>query len=333
MKSTKSASRQVDIKVIGLGGGGCNAVSHMVEQQIRGIDFIAVNTDVEALTLTKAPKRIQIGEKLTKGFGVGGDPEMGRKAAEESQWMLSEILNDADIVFITVGLGGGTGTGAAPIVSYIAKETEALTIAMVTRPFTFEGAQRNRVAEKGILTLRDKVDALIVIANDRLLTIYGPQLRISDAFEAIDGMLSQAVEAITDIITMPGLINLDLADLKAIMKDAGFASVSIGWGKGQNRATEAATAALNSTLSELPPVAGARGILFNVAGGTNLTLHEIKEAAGVIAKAAPAQAKILFGISLNEEMEDAIKITLIASGFTPQSLGPAEDVRALLPKE
>lgn len=319
------------IKVIGAGGGGCNAVSHMVREDIQGVDFIGVNTDAQALLLTEAPNRIQVGEKLTKGLGVGGDPELGERAAEESRDELREAINGADMVFITAGMGGGTGTGSAPLIAELAKESGALTIAIVTKPFAFEGAPRRLIAENGINSLMDKVDTLIIIPNERLLTICDHKVLMQDAFKMADEALLNGVRAISEVITVPGMINLDFADIKAIMKDAGPAWMSIGTGSGQNRAVDAAKAALASPLLDVS-VDGAKGVLFVVTGGPDLTLHEVNEAAEVIRGAVDAEANIIFGVVFNPRMKDEMKITLIATGFASK-IGPGlkdEEVRRLL---
>ncbi len=302
------------IKVIGLGGGGCNAVTRMVQEQIQGVEFIAMNTDAQAMALTEAPTRIQLGERLTRGLGVGGDNTLGQKAAEESRDELREVILGADMVFITAGMGGGTGTGAAPVVAEIAKQSGALTIAVVTKPFKFEGTHRCQVAEEGIVQLLTKVDTLIIIPNDRLLDLCDQKTGVDSAFKLADDVLRHGVQAIAEVITVPGLINLDFADVKAIMKDAGPAWMSIGRGSGQNRAIEAAKEALSSPMLDVS-VAGSRGVLFNVVGGTNLTLFEVNEAAEVIKQAVDPEANIIFGVAHDPSMDKEIKITLIATGF------------------
>jgi cell division protein FtsZ len=313
------------IKVIGLGGGGCNAVSRMVKEKIQGVEFIAVNTDAQALLLTEAPTRIQIGEKLTKGLGVGGDPELGAKAAEESRGELKQIIEGADMVFITAGMGGGTGTGASSIIAETVKESGALTIAIVTKPFKFEGAPRRRVSEEGIAKMVSKVDTLIIIPNDRLLTLCDHKVLMQDAFKMADDVLQQGVRAISEVITVPGMINLDFADVKAVMKDAGPAWMSIGYGSGQDRAVEAAQQAIASPLLDVS-VKGAKGVLFNITGGNNLTLHEADEAAQVIQEAVDPEANIIFGVVFDPKMEEEVSITLIATGFVSKvGAGPKED--------
>jgi cell division protein FtsZ len=302
------------IKVIGLGGGGCNAVTRMVQEEIQGVEFIAMNTDAQAMALTEAPIRIQLGERLTKGLGVGGDHAIGQKAAEESRDDIKDATTGADMVFITGGMGGGTGTGAAPVIAEIAKQIGALTIAVVTKPFTFEGVHRCEVAEEGIKQLLGKVDTLIIIPNDRLLDLCDQKTGVDNAFKMADDVLRHGVQAISEVITVPGVINLDFADVKAVMKDAGPAWMSIGRGSGQNRAVDAAKEALASPLLD-SSAAGSKGVLFNVVGGTSLTLYEVNEAAEVIRQAVDPDANIIFGVAHDPSMEKDIKITLIATGF------------------
>jgi cell division protein FtsZ len=302
------------IKVIGLGGGGCNAITRMVREQIRGVEFIGMNTDAQALSITEAPIRVQLGEKLTRGLGVGGDHVMGQKAAEENRDEVKELLSGADMVFITCGMGGGTGTGAAPVVAEISKQTGALTIAVVTKPFTFEGVHRNEVADEGIVRLLGKVDTLIIIPNDRLLDLCDQKTVVDNAFKMADDVLRHGVQAIAEVITVPGLINLDFADVKTVMKDAGPAWMSIGFGASKNRAVDAAKEALASPLLDVS-IGGAKGVLFNVAGGTGLTLFEVNEAADVIRQAVDPSANIIFGVVQDPSMGDELRITLIATGF------------------
>ncbi len=302
------------IKVIGLGGGGCNAITRMVQEEIQGVEFVAMNTDAQAMALTEAPIRIQLGEKITRGLGVGGDCTLGQKAAEESRDELREVTSGADMVFITCGMGGGTGTGAAPTVAEIAKQSGALTIAVVTKPFTFEGTHRCQVAEDGITSLLDKVDTLIIIPNDRLLDICDQKMGVDNAFRMADDVLRHGVQAISEVITVPGLINLDFADVKSVMKDAGPAWMSIGRGSGQNRAVDAAKEALASPLLDVS-AGGSKGVLFNVVGGSSLTLFEVNEAAEVIKQAVDSEANIIFGVAHDPGMDKEIKITLIATGF------------------
>ncbi len=302
------------IKVIGLGGGGCNAVTRMVQEEIQGVEFIAMNTDAQALDITEAPNRVQLGEKISRGLGVGGDHTMGQKAADESRDDLKQLVAGADMVFITGGMGGGTGTGAAPVIAEIAKQSGALTIAVVTRPFTFEGSHRCEVAEDGITQLLGKVDTLIIIPNDRLLTLCDDKTGVDNAFRIADDVLRHGVQAISEVITVPGLINLDFADVKAVMKDAGPAWMSIGIGTGKNRAAEAAKEALASPLLDVS-IDGSKGVLFNVVGGSSLSLVEVNEAAEVIKQAVDPDANIIFGVAHDPQMENDIRITLIATGF------------------
>lgn len=302
------------IKVLGLGGGGCNAVSRMVQADIQGVDFIGVNTDAQALLRMEAPTRIQVGEKLTRGLGVGGDHNMGMKAAEQSRDELRAAVGDSDMVFLAAGMGGGSGTGIAPVAAELAKEAGALTIAVCTKPFTFEGVHRTEVAEDGIQRLLDKVDTLITIPNDRLLTLCDQRTGVDMAFKMADDVLMHAVQAIAEVITVPGMINLDFADVKAVMKEAGQAWMSIGHGSGQHRAVDAANDALASPLLDVS-VEGAKGVLFNVTGGDTLTLFEVNEAAEVIRNAVDPEANIIFGVTFDSAMENELKITLIATGF------------------
>ncbi len=302
------------IKVIGLGGGGCNAITRMVQEEIQGVEFVAVNTDSQAMAITEAPTRIQLGEKLTRGLGVGGDHVLGQRAAEESRDELKEVVSGADMVFITCGMGGGTGTGAAPVVAEIAKQSGALTIAVVTKPFTFEGTNRCQVADEGITRLLDKVDTLIIIPNDRLLDLCDQKTGVDSAFKLADDVLRHGVQAISEVITVPGMINLDFADVKAVMHDAGPAWMSIGRGSGQNRAVDAAKEALASPLLDVS-AGGSKGVLFNVVGGSSLTLFEVNEAAEVIKQAVDPQANIIFGVAHDPSMDKEIRITLIATGF------------------
>lgn len=302
------------IKVIGLGGGGCNAVTRMVQENIQGVEFIAMNTDAQAMALTEAPTRIQLGERLTRGLGVGGDHTLGQKAAEESRDDLKSVVSGADMVFITAGMGGGTGTGSAPVVAEIAKQSGALTIAVVTKPFTFEGHNRMAVADDGIQNLMDKVDTLIIIPNDKLLELCDQKTAVDSAFKMADDVLRHGVQAISEVITVPGVINLDFADVNKVMKDSGPAWMSIGSGRGQNRAVDAAKAALASPLLDAS-ASGAKGVLFNIVGDSSLTLFEVNEAAEVIRQAVDPEANIIFGVAHDPDMENEIKITLIATGF------------------
>lgn len=310
------------IRVIGIGGGGGNAVGSMILQsQIRGVDFISVNTDAQALLMSQSPTKIQIGEDLTKGLGSGGDPEMGRQAAEESSAKIKDFLEGSDMVFLAAGMGGGTGTGATPVVAKIAKEVGALTIGVVTKPFSFEGTRRMVSAEEGVENLKDKVDTLIVIPNQRILEVVDKKLSLLEAFKVVDSVLAQGVQGISDLITMPGLINVDFADVRTIMSDAGSALMGIGTGVGENRAQTAARAAIASPLLEIS-MEGARGVLFNIIGGADLTMSEVDEAARIISQAADPDANIIFGATVDDSMHDQIKVTVIATGFdqTKQTL-------------
>ncbi|MEE8418823.1 MAG: cell division protein FtsZ [Dehalococcoidales bacterium] len=310
-----------NIKVIGVGGGGCNAVTRMVQENIQGVEFIAVNTDAQAMALTEAPIRIQMGEKVTKGLGVGGDQALGARAAEESRDDLKEAIAGADMVFVTAGMGGGTGTGAAPTIAEIAKQSGALTIAVVTKPFAFEGAHRCQVAEEGIAQLLGKVDTLIIIPNDRLLDLCDHKTGVDSAFKMADDVLRHGVQAIADVITVPGMINLDFADVKAVMQDAGPAWMSIGVGSGQNRAADAAKEALNSPLLDVSAT-GSKGVLFNVVGGESLSLFEVNQAADVIKGAVDPEANIIFGVAQDPSMDKEVRITLIATGFYSERGAP-----------
>jgi len=307
--------RFAKIKVLGIGGGGGNAINTMIsENTIQGVDFIALNTDAQALLNNLAPVKIQIGDNLTRGLGVGGNPEIGRQAAEESRDKIAQLLVDTDMVFITGGEGGGTASGGAPIIAQIAKEQGALTVAVVTKPFAFEGTRRMVAAEEGIEQLKDKVDALIVIPNQKLLDSIDKKMTLIDAFKVADMVLGQGVQGISDIITLPGLINRDFADVKSIIKDAGSAFMGIGSGVGENRAQAAARSAIASPLLELS-IDGAKGILFTITGGPDLTMAEVDEAAKIISEKADADANIIFGASIDEKLTDQIRITVIATGF------------------
>jgi cell division protein FtsZ len=313
------------IKVIGMGGGGCNAITRMVRDEIRGVEFIAMNTDSQALAITEAPVRFQLGERLTKGLGAGGDHNVGMRAAEENRDELNQLVTGSDMVFVTAGMGGGTGTGSIPVVAEIAKKSGALTIAIVTKPFAFEGRHRSKTAEEGIARLASKCDTLIIIPNDRLLSLCDRQTSVENAFRMADECLRHGVQAISEVITVPGMINLDFADVRAIMKDAGPAWMSIGIGSGANRATDAAKDALASPLLDVS-IKGAKGVLFNITGSDNLTLHEVNQAAEIIRQAVDPQANIIFGVRRDEKMEKELKITLIATGFAQASvIGQMED--------
>ena len=312
------------IKVVGVGGGGTNAVNRMVDAGLKGVEFIAVNTDAQALQMTDADIKLQIGGQLTRGLGAGANPDMGMAAANESRDEIKESLKGADMVFVTAGEGGGTGTGAAPVIAEIAKhEVGALTVGVVTRPFTFEGSQRSRQAEDGIQRLREQVDTLIVIPNEKLLGIVERRTSILDAFREADNVLRQGVQGITDLITIPGLINLDFADVRTIMHDAGSALMGIGSASGESRASEAARAAISSPLLE-QSVEGATGILLNITGGGDLGLFEVNEAAEIIQSAAASDSNIIFGAVIDEVLDDELRVTVIATGFDKRGAGPME---------
>lgn len=308
------------IRVLGVGGGGGNAVNSMiVSNQIEGVEFISVNTDAQALLTSKSESKLQIGSNFTRGLGAGADPEVGRTAAEESQEKIKDMLFDSDMVFITAGMGGGTGTGAAPVIAQVAKEAGALTVAVVTKPFMFEGVRRMQTAEEGIDILKDCVDTLIVIPNQRLLEVVDKKMTLIDAFRLADNVLGQGVKGISDLITVPGMINVDFADVKTIMQDSGTALMGIGEATGSDRAVTAARMAISSPLLEIS-VEGARGLLYNVTGGSNMTMTEISDASSIIANAADPDANIIFGANINEEMGDKLKISVIATGFEETDL-------------
>ena len=320
------------IKAIGIGGGGCNAITRMVREEIKGVDFMAMNTDGQALALAEAPTRIQLGEKLTRGLGAGGDHKLGTKAAEESHNIIEDLVEGADMVFIAAGMGGGTGTGGIPVVAEVAKQSGALTIAVVTKPFTFEGTHRAEVAEEGLVTLSEKVDTLIIIPNDRLLQLCDAKTSVENAFRLADDALLLGVQAISEVVTVPGLINLDFADIKSVMKDAGPAWMSVGKASGQSRAAEAAKAALASPLLDVS-VDGTMGVLFNITGGPSLTLFECNEAAQVISQAVDPAANIVFGVVFDPKMDSEVRITVIATGFAKQQgrgIYSAEELRRLI---
>lgn len=303
-----------NIKVIGVGGGGQNAVNRMIDEGIHGVEFISVNTDSQALMLSSAPIRLRIGDKLTKGLGSGGNPEIGQRAAEESREEIAEMVKGADMVFVTAGMGGGTGSGAAPIVAQVAREQGALTIGVVTRPFTFEGSHRRRTAEGALQELADGVDTLIVIPNDRLLQIVDKKLGINEAFRAADDVLRQGIQGISELITIPGLVNLDFADVRSIMLDGGAALMAVGRGSGENRAQDAAEQAIKSALLDVS-IDGARSILFNIKGGDELSLFEVNEAAEIVRANAHPEANIIFGAVIDPDMKDELQLTVIATGF------------------
>ena len=302
------------IKVIGVGGGGGNAINRMIGAGVDGVEFIAVNTDAQALMNSMSPVTVRIGDKLTKGLGAGGRPEIGERAAEESIDAISEVVRGADMVFITAGMGGGTGTGGSPIVARLSRETGALTVGVVTRPFDFEGAKRRRVADEGVAALKEHVDALITIPNQRLISLVDPKTPFSEAFRLADDVLRQGIQGISDLIVKPGLINLDFADVKTIMRDAGSALMAIGRGTGETRCVDAARMAIESPMLEMS-IDGAVGVLYNIIGGPDLSLVEINEAAEVIRSAADEDAEIIFGATTDEAMGRDVQITLIATGF------------------
>lgn len=309
------------IKVIGVGGGGNNAVNRMIEHGVQGVDFIAVNTDAQALNLSKAEIKMQIGGKLTRGLGAGANPEVGKKAAEESKEQIEEALRGADMVFVTAGMGGGTGTGAAPVIAQIARDLGALTVGVVTRPFTFEGKKRSNQAAGGIAAMKEAVDTLIVIPNDRLLEIVDKSTPMLEAFREADNVLRQGVQGISDLIAVPGLINLDFADVKTIMANKGSALMGIGVAAGENRAAEAAKKAISSPLLETS-IDGAQGVLMNITGGTNLSLYEVQEAADIVASASDQEVNMIFGSVINENLKDEIIVTVIATGFNEEMAMP-----------
>jgi cell division protein FtsZ len=312
------------IKVIGIGGGGGSAVNRMIDAGVKGVEFIAINTDVQALHYNKASKKLHIGKTVTRGLGAGMNPELGKHAAEETQNELRDILKDTDMVFVTCGMGGGTGTGAAPIIAEIARDLGALTVAVVTKPFSFEGAQRKNIAERGLAELSDKVDTIITIPNDKLLQVIDKKTSLLDAFMVVDDVLRQGVQGISELITLPGLINVDFADVKAVMSNAGSALMGIGQASGENKSIEAAKMAISSPLLEMS-IDGARGILFTITGGINLGMNEVNEAAKVITAPADEECKIIFGAIIDEKMKDEIKITVVATGFDSR-MGQGKDI-------
>jgi len=313
------------IKVVGVGGSGGSAINRMIDCGIRGVEFIAINTDVQALHYNKASKKIHIGKTITRGLGAGMNPELGKQSAEEAQNDIRDALKDADMVFVTCGLGGGTGTGGSPVIAEIARDLGALTVAVVTKPFSFEGAQRKNIAERGLSELADKVDTIITIPNDKLLQVVDKKTSLLDAFMVVDEILRQGVQGISELITVPGLINVDFADVKAVMANAGSALMGIGQASGENKAIEAAKAAINSPLLEMS-IEGARGILFTIVGGPNLAMHEVNEAAKVITSSADEDAKIIFGAVIDDKYKDEVKITVVATGFNGRKVGVSEAV-------
>jgi cell division protein FtsZ len=318
MTKNMSVPNQVEsfarIKVVGVGGGGCNAIDRMIDEGLMGVDFVAINTDAQALMLSKATTRVRVGEKLTRGLGSGGDPEVGRKATEESAEELYTVLKGSDMVFITSGMGGGTGTGGAPIVAQIAKECGALTIGVVTRPFTFEGSRRLQCADAGIGKLKEQADTLIVIPNDRLLQIVDKRANLQTAFRLADDVLRQGVQGISELITVPGLINLDFNDVRAIMSEGGAALMAVGTSKGEDAARLAAEQAISSQLLDIT-IDGARGILFNVTGGPDLTLYDVNQAAAIIKETAHPEVNLIFGAVIDPNLREEVRITVIATGF------------------
>lgn len=310
----QSMNGEVKIEVVGVGGGGGNAVNRMIEAGLQDVTFVAINTDVQVLRRSQADIKLQIGAKLTRGLGAGANPEIGRKAAEEDREKIFEVLEGTDMVFLTAGMGGGTGTGGAPVVARIAKELGILTVAVVTKPFSFEGPKRMRQAEEGIVLLRQNVDALIIVPNDRLLGVADRSISLQEAFRMVDNVLLQGVKGIADLITVPGIINLDFADVRAILENAGMSLMGVGRAAGEHRAREAARMAVESPLLETP-FQGAKGILFNVTGGPNLTLWEVNQVAEVIGDAASEGANIIFGAVIDERLRDEVEITVIATGF------------------
>ncbi|NCB20440.1 MAG: cell division protein FtsZ [Clostridia bacterium] len=302
------------IKVVGVGGGGGSAINRMIDNGIRGVEFVAINTDIQALHFNKASEKIHIGKGVTKGLGAGMNPDLGKGAAEESQNEIREALNGCDMVFVTCGLGGGTGSGASPVVAQIARDLGALTVAVVTKPFVFEGGQRKNIADRAFADLADKVDTIITISNDKLLQVIDKRTTLLEAFQVADDVLRQGVQGIAEIITVPGVINADFADVKAVMANAGSALMGIGQANGENKAIEAAKAAINSNLLDMS-IDGARGIVFTITGGPDLSMNEVSDAAKVITSAADEDAKIIFGAVIDEKMKDEIKITVVATGF------------------
>jgi cell division protein FtsZ len=311
------------IKVVGVGGGGGSAVNRMVESGIKGVEFVAINTDIQALHYSKATEKIHIGKEATKGLGAGMNPEVGKSAAEESKEEIKKALEGCDMIFVTCGLGGGTGSGASPVVAQIAREMGALTVAVVTKPFVFEGGQRKNIAERAYADLADQVDTIITISNDKLLQVIDKRTTLLEAFVVADDVLRQGVQGIAEIITVPGIINADFADVKAVMSNAGSALMGIGQANGENKAVEAAKAAINSNLLDMS-IDGARGIVFTVTGGPDLSMSEVSEAAKVITAAADEEAKIIFGAVIDESLKDQIKITVVASGFNGKSSSKSE---------
>ncbi|HEX5035255.1 MAG TPA: cell division protein FtsZ [bacterium] len=328
----ENLAQNAKIKVIGVGGGGGNAVNTMIRAKLDGVDFVAANTDIQALKFSDAPIKIQIGTKATKGLGAGANPEVGRTAAMEDQNTIAEVLGGSDMVFITCGMGGGTGTGAAPVIAKVAKELGALTVGVVTRPFSFEGKKRSKHADLGIEALRESVDTLIVIPNERLLTVAGKDTPMIDTFKMADEVLLQAVKGISDLITIPGLINLDFADVRTIMGEMGMALMGTGTGQGESRAMEAAQKAISSPLLENVSINGATGIIINITGPANMTLFEVNEASKLVQQEAHEEANIIFGAVIDEKMKDAMRVTVIATGFNKEVKKSNYAPATMLPK-
>ena len=318
------------IKVVGVGGGGGSAINRMIENGIKGVEFVAINTDIQALHYNKAGEKIHIGKTVTRGLGAGMNPDLGKGAAEESQNEIREALKGCDMVFVTCGLGGGTGSGASPIVAQIARDLGALTVAVVTKPFVFEGGQRKNIADRAFADLADKVDTIITISNDKLLQVIDKRTSLLEAFAIADDVLRQGVQGIAEIITVPGVINADFADVKAVMANAGSALMGIGQASGENKAIEAAKAAINSNLLDMS-IDGARGIVFTITGGPDLSMNEVSDAAKVITSAADEDAKIIFGAVIDEKMKDQIKITVVATGFDGKSKGVKTELKSYTP--
>lgn len=326
---SNSGDSYAKIKVIGVGGGGMNAVSRMIDAGLTGVDFLAMNTDTQVLELSAAKSKLQLGANLTRGLGAGGNPEMGRESAEESKPEIRRLLEGADMVFIAAGMGGGTGTGAAPVIAEMSKEIGALTVAVVTRPFGFEGPRRARVAEGGVKELRDRVDTLITIPNDRLLDVVDKKATLTDAFKVADDVVRQGVQGISDIITIPGMINVDFADVKAIMQNQGTALMGIGFGSGEQKAAHAAQMACASPLLETT-IDGARGVLINITGGPDLTLSEVYDAADIVYKACDADdVNVIFGTVIDESMHNEVRITVLATGFDSQERHQMAEAKAM----
>ncbi len=323
-------SNVAQIKVIGVGGGGCNAVNRMIQSNVGGVEFWQINTDAQALAQSLASNCLQIGQKLTRGLGAGGNPAIGQKAAEESREEIARTLENTDLVFITAGMGGGTGTGAAPIVAEVAKEMGCLTVGVITRPFTFEGRRRTSQAEEGINALQSRVDTLIVIPNNQLLSVIPSETPLQESFRIADDILRQGVQGISDIITIPGLVNVDFADVRAVMADAGSALMGIGIGSGKSRAKEGATAAISSPLLE-SSIQGAKGVVLNITGGSDLTLHEVNTAAETIYDIVDPNANIIFGAVIDEQMQGEIRITVIATGFSSEGSSIVTEKKAVSP--